>query len=519
MTWMRAASFAALFLLAFPAPGLAQDVTLTSRDGDVEISGDLLGFDGEFYRVETVYGALTVDGSGVICKGPGCPDLEAYVARLTFSGAPSVGRVLLPALAEAFAVRNGWRTEREAVSARETRYAITDPDSDRTLGEFTFRRTDTEEGLADLLANEADVAMALREVRPAEVERGKAAGLGDLTAKAGSRVIALDALVPVVAPSNPVRSVSLTELGAILSGELDSWAELGGPDAPISVHVHGPRTGLGQATEDKLLAPAGVALAETVAGHPGGPDLDRAVAADPFAIGVTSRSAVDEAEELAVGGACGFSVSATRRGVKTEDYPLTTPVFLYLPSRRLPRLVRDFLSYLRTPAAQLVIRRAGFVDQAPEEIPVRLQGNRFANAISQAGADTTLDELQRMVAFLAPLDRLTTTFRFEAGSARLDAQSRSNAEQLARAMELGQYDARRLAFVGFSDSKGFAAANLGIARRRAAAVRNAVTEAAETARLSRIAVETEAFGEAMPMACDDNAWGRQVNRRVEVWVR
>ena len=300
MAWMRAASFAALFLWAFPAPGLAQDVTLTSRDGDVEISGDLLGFDGEFYRVETVYGELTVDGSGVICKGPGCPDLEAYVARLTFSGAPSVGRVLLPALAEAFAVRNGWRTEREAVSARETRYAITDPDSDRTLGEFTFRRTDTEEGLADLLANEADVAMALREVRPAEVERGKAAGLGDLTAKAGSRVIALDALVPVVAPSNPVRSVSLTELGAILSGELDSWAELGGPDAPISVHVHGPRTGLGQATEDKLLAPAGVALAETAAGHPGGPDLDRAVAADPFAIGVTSRSAVDEAEELAV---------------------------------------------------------------------------------------------------------------------------------------------------------------------------------------------------------------------------
>jgi phosphate transport system substrate-binding protein len=29
----------------------------------------------------------------------------------------------------------------------------------------------------------------------------------------------------------------------------------------------------------------------------------------------------------------------------------------------------------------------------------------------------------------------------------------------------------------------------------------------------------DAFGEAMPMACDDTAWGRQVNRRVEVWVR
>jgi len=46
-----------------------------------------------------------------------------------------------------------------------------------------------------------------------------------------------------------------------------------------------------------------------------------------------------------------------------------------------------------------------------------------------------------------------------------------------------------------------------------------VTSAAETANLSRIKLEVEAFGEAMPMACDDSAWGRQVNRRVEVWVR
>jgi phosphate transport system substrate-binding protein len=42
---------------------------------------------------------------------------------------------------------------------------------------------------------------------------------------------------------------------------------------------------------------------------------------------------------------------------------------------------------------------------------------------------------------------------------------------------------------------------------------------AETARLDRIDMSVDAFGEAMPMACDETAWGRQVNRRVEVWVR
>ena len=177
------------------------------------------------------------------------------------------------------------------------------------------------------------------------------------------------------------------------------------------------------------------------------------------------------------------------------------------------------MTYLRDPSAQLVIRRAGFVDQAPEEVEINAQGDRFANAIARAGEDITLPQLQRMVRILAPLKRLTTTFRFETGSIRLDAQSRSNVLHLARLMELGQFDTRRVVFVGFSDGQGPAAGNLEIAKRRADTVRSAVTRAAETANLSRIDIQSIAFGEAMPMACDDSEWGRQVNRRVEVWVR
>lgn len=115
--------------------------------------------------------------------------------------------------------------------------------------------------------------------------------------------------------------------------------------------------------------------------------------------------------------------------------------------------------------------------------------------------------------------RLSTSFRFEAGSVRLDAQSRSNVQQLARALEVGQYDARRLFFVGFSDGNGAAEANHEIALRRAVAVRRAVSEATVTANLGRVELAVDAFGEAMPMACDDSSWGRRANRRVEVWVR
>jgi phosphate transport system substrate-binding protein len=194
-------------------------------------------------------------------------------------------------------------------------------------------------------------------------------------------------------------------------------------------------------------------------------------------------------------------------------------MFLYLPERRLAKVARDFLSYVRGPGAQIVIRRAGFVDQAPERISLTAQGDRIANAIEAAGPEVELEELQRMIAALRGHQRLTTSFRFEPGSTRPDAQSRSNIEQLGRALEAGVYDASRLLFVGFSDGDGPASMNRQIALRRAEAVRDAVIDAAQTANMDRVDISVAAFGEALPMACDDSAWGREVNRRVEVWVR
>lgn len=514
------AAIIAALAVSLPArPAAAEDVTLTSRDGGVEISGTLLGFDGEFYRVDSIYGELTIDASGVDCDGPGCPSLTDFVAEVDFSGSSTMGEVLLPALLEGFALRNGYTTAREEIDATRFVYILGNPDSGRVEGRFQFRATTTDEGFADLLADEADIVMALREIRPEERARAEEAGMGDMTGPARSRVLSLDAMVPVVAPGNPVTSISTQQLAQVFAGQIVNWSDLGGPDAPIALHMPDPGSGLAQAVEDRLLAIAGLELAEGIRRHAITSALPRAVATDPFALGIASFAETGRTRILDLTGPCGFTLKATRRGVKTEDYPLTSPMFLYLPARRLPKLARDFLAYTRGPAAQIVIRRVGFVDQAPEEIPIDQQGDRLANAIAVAGPEITLDEVQRMVASLRQKVRLTTSFRFEAGSTRLDAQSRSNVEQLARALEAGTYDARTITFVGFSDGDGPAVANLEIARRRAEAVRDAVLMAAEAVTPGRVALEVAAYGEAMPMACDDTDWGRKVNRRVEVWLR
>lgn len=514
-----AAAIAALFLFVSSVGVWAQDVTLTSRDGRVELSGTLLGFDGEFYRVDTIYGELTIDGSGVLCDGPGCPDLQDYVAELNISGSATMGAVLMPALVEGFGLRNGFSVTRETEDNTHFVYILKTENTQKTAARFFFRVTNTDEGFADLLANEADIVMALREIRDDERMRAREAGMGDLTGPNRSRVLALDAIVPVVAPANPVRSISPADLARVFAGQITNWSVLGGPDAPISLHAPGVGTGLGQAVEDQVLTPVSLQMSPNVVRHLRGADLASAVLQDPFSLGLASYAETGNTRAVSLTGSCSHTLDATRRSIKTEDYPLTSPMFLYLPARRLPQVGREFLAYTRGPAAQNVIRRAGFVDQAPEEILVDEQGNRFINAILSAGAEIKLEELQRMTSTLSPMARLSTSFRFEAGSIRLDAQSRSNVEQLARALEQGRYDARRLLFAGFSDGEGSAEANRNIALRRADAVRRAVRTAAEAANLERVVLDVDAFGEAMPMACDDSAWGRQANRRVEVWVR
>ncbi|MEY8841867.1 phosphate ABC transporter substrate-binding/OmpA family protein [Cribrihabitans sp. XS_ASV171] len=519
MIRFRAAFGAALFSLGLAGPSAAQDITLTSRDGAVEISGTLLGFDGQFYRVETQFGELTVDGTGVSCDGPACPSLTDFVAEIALSGSSTMAEVLLPALIEGFALRNGYRTRRENGDQAHFSYLLLQPDRTAPIARFDFRVTTTDEGFADLLANEADIVLALREIRPDERDRAREAGMGDMTRPNRSRVLALDAMVPIVAPDNPVRQISTTDLARVFAGEIANWQALGGPDAPIALHLPDLGSGLAQAVEDRLLRPVDKNLAPDTRHHDRSSALSRAVVTDPFAIGIASFAEIGTARPLTLAGACGFSLSASRWTIKTEDYPLTSPMFLYLPARRLPRIARDFLSYTTSPAAQIVIRRAGFVDQAPEQIPLGAQGRRLANAITAAGPELGLQELQRLVATLSPMSRLTTSFRFETGSSRPDAQSRANILSLAQALESGSYDARELLFVGFSDGEGAAGANTEIAMKRAEAVRDAVLAAAPTARPPRAQIGVAAFGEALPMACDDSDWGRQVNRRVEIWLR
>lgn len=515
MTIWRVACLAATMLSQIVQPALAEgDLTLTARRGGLTMSGTLLGHDGAFYRVDTEFGEVTLEGSAFDCTGAGCPDPEAFVAQATFSGAEEIGRILMPPLVETFARRNGYRVEREDLDGRSFRYTLRAEGAAAAAGQFTFRLSTSAEGFADVIADEADFAMSLREVTRAEATYAREAGRGQLTDSGRSRILALDALVPVASVANPVEAVTLGDLRRLASGDAETWSDV---DVTTPLHVLSPETGFGQAF--RMLVPGEPRVAEPmVVVHESAEALATAVADDPRSIGVTAFSAVGRARVVALDGPCGARAEATIPDIKAMDYPLTTPVFLYAPARRLSDLVRAFIDYATSPAAQSVVRRTGFVDQFPVGIPLAEQGNRLAAAILSAGDETALADLREMASALRGKARLSVSFRFEDGSIDLDAQSRSNVALLAQAIERGVFDGQTLSFVGFSDGRGAAATNGRLSLRRADAVRSAIAQRLGSPRRDRVTFETEAFGEALPMACDEVAWGRRINRRVEVWL-
>ncbi len=95
-----------------------------------------------------------------------------------------------------------------------------------------------------------------------------------------------------VHPSNPVRSLKLGQLAAILKGEIKDWSQVGGPKAPIIVVAEMKGGGIRSLVENRLLQ-EGEIKAE-LREVPSAPQANRIVAQLPAALGLTSVASITD---------------------------------------------------------------------------------------------------------------------------------------------------------------------------------------------------------------------------------
>ena len=385
-------------------------------------------------------------------------------------------------------------------------------------------------GFEPLLRNQADLWMSSRPVRESDIDamrRRNVPGvpsLAQMQTPGVENVIGLAALAIIVSPRNPVQSLSVQQLRDIFSGRVTSWAQVGGPsNTPIGLYSSEASFGSADAFCASIMGNSDTQRCVDAFPRLAAPrfavleDLSDAVAGNPAGIGFTDLSLRRSARAVPLGTECGTGIEPSSFKIKTDEYPMGRRLFLYTaPNRALTPAARDFLQFTLSPAGQVAIAASGLADLAPGKADANYGGERLDTARETMDAGRTRVRAPDVKAFenaIAGADRLSITFRFQAGTNNLDSRAEADVGRLVTLMQTPAYKDASVTLVGFSASAGDYGENRTLSRERADAVKDRLMQGGVQN------VTSVGIGPAAAVACNLDPNTAPLNQRVEVWVR
>lgn len=202
-------------------------------------------------------------------------------------------------------------------------------------------------GVSDVRTGLADIGMVSRALHDTEV---------DLVA----HTIALDGVCIIVHRDNRMESLSDAQIRDIYTGEIRNWAELGGPDLPITV----VNKAEGRSTLELFLAYFGLKNSQIKAGVVIGDNQQgiKTVAGNPGAIGYVSIGTA-EFEELHGSPIKRLQMNGTEAStaqVRAGTFPLSRP--LNLVTKGVPgELALRFIRFAQDPRVDDLVEGQFFV--------------------------------------------------------------------------------------------------------------------------------------------------------------
>lgn len=208
----------------------------------------------------------------------------------------------------------------------------------------SYNATGSGSGIQAVAEGRCDIGLSSRALKSEEEAKG-------LTAT----VLAYDGIAIIVNPENPLNELGIADIAAIYTGEVTSWAELGGADAEIVVIGReggsGTRDGFESVTGTVDMCKYRQELTSTG-------DVITAVASNPNAIGYASLASVKESvKAVTVDG-----VIASEESVKDGSYAVSRPFVLVTSNdRALSDEAQSFIDFVTSDAAASIISEAGAV--------------------------------------------------------------------------------------------------------------------------------------------------------------
>lgn len=510
------ALFASGLLLASGAS--AEQIALKSADGTLNLVGEFVSFENDIYTIRTTLGELNISASRVRCEGAACPTFDVD-ADVEIAGSDAIGLSVMPLLMSGFAATMDADAELTNTAKGQTLATlIGDGGFGDEIGSYLVSATTDDDAFDALLEGAAKVGMSARRITKEEARTLRKAGAGNMVSPTQERIIAVDSMVVVTHPSNPVAELSMEQLRGIFSGQITNWTQVGGEDRPINVVGHQDETASKAYFTDFLFEgsspdflPAAIAENSQAASN--------VVYLDRNAIGYVGYAFLRGSKPVSLVNECGITTTADAFSAKTEEYAMSRRMYLYNRSDNLDKQSKALLDFATSQEADGVIAKSGFIDLGIERRSQSQDSDRARSLMSEvaaydAGYETQL--MQNMLQKMNDYDRLSTTFRFRTGSSRIDERGRVDMQRLVAHLEDAP-DGAKVTFVGFTDSDGAFDANRRLSIGRASAVLDEITQIAGD-RLSHVQMETVGFGEIAPSACNVSDRGKAINRRVEVWV-
>lgn len=510
----------AIALSFVPSFAAADPIRLYSPDGQVEMFGELLEVKEDTFIIQTGVGPMSIDREMVICEGAACPKTDLENADIVVRGSDTVGEVLFPLLVEGYA-----NLDRAAVSERKE----VGPDTvhlvvreDRGQGEqkmvVEVQAAGSSTGFAALLDGTADIGMSSRPPKSQEYRDFQNQGLGDLEDIDHEYIVAVDSILMVVSPDNPISELSVDQAARLFSGRIRNWSELGGNDVPVSVYTR-PETSGTRAVFENAILTGGRKISDNATVASSNEALAELVTNDPGGIGYVGFAAVRDAKPIDITLSCGIATKATPFAAKTEEYLLQRRLRLYVDGADHSDTIQGLLDFAISHDADGLIQQAGFIDLGVIADSGGLDTEALLNSTLTSNETVRMDTLRNMIQTLDGAARLSTTFRFASGSARLDNKAQRDIARMIEFLALPQNAGKEVMVVGFTDADGDFSANERLSRSRAQVVIDAIRNHPESARISELNFQTHGFGELAPVGCNDDFQGRYRNRRVEVWLR
>ena len=508
---------------------VGQQVRVTTITGAVW-PGKLSEVDDDRLVIQGAGGAFTISRAAVRSIEPlnNTPRARPAVAMdgaaaqpdggdVRIHGSNTIGAQMGPNLIEAFGQATGHGNV-SVVPGRvgeERKIVLAGADPNRAVNvELHSHGSGT--AFTSLATKAADLGMASRPVNDKEREAVMAAGMGDLRSVGQEHVIGLDGLSVIVNQGNPLSSLTVAQIAAIFTGGVTDWAEIGGRPGRIQVYARDVKSGTFDTFNELVLRRRALALGTR--SFESSTELSDDVAADPNGIGFVGLAYIRAARAVSVVQACGLAVPADPFTVRTEEYPLARRLFIYSPAEPT-RIAASFLAFAGSAEAQPVVSAAGFVNLSPELSAVAYNEFRKRTAPEMFGSTPTPETadsrgiVQSLRVLFSEARRLSITFRFQSDSSALDTRGEADVARLVAWAREPANASRLIVLVGYSSPVGAFRQNVALSRGRADVLPQRLRADGV------INVSTVGAGPVSAVACNADARGQALNRRVEVWAK